>query len=247
MQKLDYELVVATPEALRRGFKTLVSELARDAIAARGRFALAIPGGSVVSVLLEGLQASDADWRATELFWCDERAVPAQHADSNYGASMAGWLGALFDSGIRTHRMEAEVGSLDDACRRYERVLVDTLGATPILDLAVVGVGEDGHIASLFPDSSALAEEERSVIGVEDAPKHPRRRVTLTLPMIARTRCLVVAAFGHSKRDVVRCALEEPTCRLPVARAMRATTRCVILLDDAAASSLQMHRRPSGT
>lgn len=243
----EHEVVVAPIEALRAGFAELVRDLARDAVAARGRFSLAVPGGSVAELLLTGLAPDTAPWEKTDLFWCDERVVPPDDRDSNYGQARAGWLRPLADTPIRPHPMVLREGPLDELAASYATELTAALGASPVFDLMVVGVGEDGHICSLFPGHAALEENARTVVGVEHAPKLPRQRVTMTLPLVVAARCLVVAAFGFSKKDVMRCAIEEPTCILPVARALRGSPRAVILLDDGSASTLTAFRRASGT
>ncbi len=243
----EHEVVVAPIEALRAGFVELVRDLGRDAIARRGRFALAVPGGSVAEMLLTGLARDTVAWEKTDLFWCDERVVAPEHPDSNYGGARDGWLQPMADSGVRVHPMVERIDAPEHLAAAYAVQLAEALGTSPVLDLMVVGVGEDGHVCSLFPGQGALEEAVRSVVGVEQAPKLPRQRVSMTLPMVTGARCLVVAAFGLGKRDVMRCAIEEPTCLLPVARALRGAERAVVLLDDASASTLTVFRHASGT
>lgn len=243
----DLEIVVAAPDALRAGFVEFVRDLARDAIAARGRFALAVPGGSVAEELLTGLGPHDVAWSSTDLFWCDERLVSPSHADSNYGAARAGWLRAIEGAGVRAHPMVVGDEEPDEAVARQARLLADTLGTPPVFDLVVLGVGEDGHVGSIFPGSPVLEEHTRWVVAVEDAPKRPRQRLTLTLPVFTSARALVVAAFGITKCQVMRCAIDEPTCLLPVARTLREATRALVMLDEGAACRLSALRRPSGT
>lgn len=243
----EHEVVVAPIEALRAGFVELVRDLGRDAIGQRGRFAFAVPGGSVADMLLTGLARDTVAWEKSDLFWCDERVVDPDRPDSNYGTARTGWLAPLADASLRVHPMVRTVDSPDRIADAYAAELREALGTAPVLDLVVVGVGEDGHVCSLFPGLPAVDESERWVVGVEGAPKLPRQRVSLTLPLVTGARCLVVAAFGLAKKDVMRCAIEEATCILPVARALRGAERAVVLLDDAAASTLTLFRRASGT
>jgi 6-phosphogluconolactonase len=243
----EHQVVVASIEALRSSFVELVHDLARDAIAERGRFSLAVPGGSVASELLTGLRASTVEWEKTDLFWCDERVVAQDHRDSNFGAARAGWLQPLAQSGLRVHPMVTAVGPPEPIAEAQAAELAATLGTPPVFDLMVVGVGEDGHICSLFPGHPTLDETGRWVVGVEHAPKLPRQRVSLSLPVVTGARLLVAAAFGLSKRDVMRCAIEERSCILPVARALRGAAHAVVLLDDAAAATLTAFRHASGT
>ena len=110
---------------------------------------------------------------------------------------------------------------------------VRCLGLPPRLDIALLGVGTDGHVCSLFP-GHALLDEEQQWVGVETAaPKPPTRRLTLTLPTLAAAELIVVAAFGTSKHDAVRSALRDPESTLPLARALRRARRSLVLLDQA--------------
>jgi len=230
------EVLVAPAEVLRARFVALAAASAAEAIEARGRFAIAIPGGSVVPTLLAALTAATLPWGATDVFWCDERAVPPTDEQSNYHASDSTWLGAHHAAGVRVHRMEVDVAALDRSAARYAARLEATLGTPPVLDLAVVGVGEDGHVCSLFPGDPAVEVRDRWVVAVSHAPKPPRARLSLALPVVSAARCLVIAAFGASKRAAMRCALEEPACTLPVARVLQASPRAIVLLDEDAAT-----------
>jgi 6-phosphogluconolactonase len=232
---------------LRARFVAIAVTSAMAAMQERGRFALAVPGGSVVPTLLSALAPSTLPWGATDVFWCDERAVPPTDERSNYHESASSWLGVLQDSGVRVHRMEADAVALDQSATRYAARLEAALGTPPVLDLAVVGVGEDGHVGSLFPGDPVVELHDRWVVAVPQAPKPPSARLSLTLPVLTAARCLVVAAFGASKRDAMRRALEERDCQLPVARALRASPRAIVLLDDGAASALTVRHGPSGT
>ncbi|MBK6454740.1 MAG: 6-phosphogluconolactonase [Gemmatimonadetes bacterium] len=232
---ISHEVVVAPIAALQQRLRRLVQEASRRAVAEGRRFSLAIPGGSVVTQLLVALRADDIDWSSTDIFWCDERAVAPGHPDSNYGASIAGWLGALRATGVRLHRMEGDDPSLDEAARRYEVALVASLGSPPILDMAVVGIGEDGHVCSLFPGHPALRETGRVALAVRGAPKPPPDRVSLSLPVVAGARCLVAAALGASKHAAMREVLEDQQAASPIAQLLRRSASAVVLLDEAAA------------
>lgn len=235
------EVVVADLATLQRRLRAELGAAALQATEEGRRWSLAVPGGSVADRLLVTLHAGDAAWSSADLFWCDERAVPHDDLASNAGSARRGWLRVLERSGLRSHPMAGEVQPLADAARRYEGELVAALGAQPVLDVAVVGVGEDGHVCSLFPGHAALELTEPLVTAVEDAPKPPPRRLTLTLPFVARSRRLVIAAFGEGKRSALREALGDAASPLPVARLLRmalgGTTRVVVLLDPPAAGA----------
>jgi 6-phosphogluconolactonase len=106
------------------------------------------------------------------------------------------------------------------------------------LDLVLLGMGPDGHVASLFPGHALLGETTRNVATVLDSPKPPPRRLTLTLPVLTAARVVVIGAFGASKAGIVRRAIEEADSRLPAALVARGAARAVWLLDAAAASQL---------
>jgi 6-phosphogluconolactonase len=179
-----------------------------------------------------------------ELFWIDERAVPPDHPDSNY--ALAAKL-LLRPAGIvpsRVHRMRGEVEDLDDAARRASDDFTAIAGNPPQIDLALVGVGEDGHVASVFPslshahaDSSAEAQSAkaealpRPIIAVYDAPKPPPRRLTMTLPVMASAARVVVAAFGTEKARIVNHAVRHAEDRSPVAELLRRAPSSMVLLD----------------
>jgi 6-phosphogluconolactonase len=132
---------------------------------------------------------------------------------------------------------DAAAAALDRAARDYERTMSHRLGAPPALDLALLGVGPDGHVCSLFPGHPLLGEERRFVAPVFDSPKPPPWRLTLTLPALAAARLVVVAAFGAAKAPVMREALRDPASRLPVALVLRRAQAALVLLDPAAAQA----------
>lgn len=128
----------------------------------------------------------------------------------------------------------------DVAARRYAAELVAILGPEPVFDLALLGVGEDGHVASLFPGRAAAAERSALVLVMveRDSPKPPPTRLTLSLPLLAAARTVVVAAFGAGKADVARAILHDHGSQLPAARLLRLAAESHVLLDPAAASAL---------
>ena len=131
--------------------------------------------------------------------------------------------------------MRADDDDKDAAARAYESILVEHAGSPPALDVALLGVGPDGHVCSLFPGHRLLQEEIRLVAPISDSPKPPPQRLTLTLPALAAARLLVVAVFGAAKARVMREALEDPASRLPVALVLRGATQALLLLDPPAA------------
>jgi 6-phosphogluconolactonase len=227
------EVVINEPEALAASFLARLEERVRRA----PRFALAFPGGSAAAVFGPPLRGAAIDWRRVHLFWIDERAVPPDHPESNYGIAWQFFLGQLPIDATHVHRMRGEAADLEQAAAEYEADLRRTLGDPPRLDLALLGVGPDGHICSLFPGHPALDETTRLVIPIEDAPKPPPRRLTLTLPALTDTS-VVVAAFGDAKAAAIEEAIHNRESRLPLALAIRGAREVLFLLDKGAASRL---------
>ena len=235
---MQHTLVVDTPPALARQLAARLEEEAAQALAARGRFTLAVSGGSVGETFLPMLVAAQVDWPRVDVFWLDERAVPPDHPDSNYRLAWEPWLSRVGADPSRVHRLRADATDLDAAALVAERELRAVLGEGGSLDLALAGVGPDGHVASLFPGHRALAETDRWVVAVDDSPKPPPRRLTWTLRAFAATDLLVVAAFGTAKAEAVRAAIADPDSTLPLALAARRARRLWWLLDPAAAAGL---------
>ena len=195
----------------------------------RGRASLALAGGTTPKATYEALAGLPLDWSAIDVFFGDERCVPAEHDDSNYRMAKA----ALFDrvalTSDRIHRMQGELTDRDAAARAYEAQL------PPRLDVVVLGIGEDAHTASLFPGSPALRESTRLVLPVT-GPKPPPERLSLTPPALRAAHVRLVLASGAGKAEPTRRALKDPIDieSTPIQLARDG----VWFLDEAAASAL---------
>jgi 6-phosphogluconolactonase len=133
--------------------------------------------------------------------------------------------------------MEGEAGDLAAAAAAYADELEQLLGSPPRLDLALLGVGPDGHVCSLFPGHPLLREDRRWAAALDDAPKPPPGRLTLTLPTLAAARLVVVVALGAAKAPAVREALERPGSPLPLSLVAARARRVLFLLDGTAAGT----------
>jgi len=240
MQQVRREpaIVVASIRALAERWIAQCAAAARLARSERGRYALAIPGGSVAELFLPALARSDMDWARMDLFFCDERCVPPDHPDSNYGNVHRFLLEPLGGRAPRVHRMPGEDPDPERAAREYASTLRFVLGSPPVLDMALLGVGEDGHVASLFPGHDSLAEMDQYVLAEEHAPKLPARRLTLSLGVLASAREVVIATFGRAKAAAVADALHDPSSELPLALLLRLASRATVMVDEEAASGL---------
>lgn len=193
-----------------------------------------LTGGSAVTWLYAPL--TGLDFFSTTFLFGDERAVAPDSPDSNFGAVNK----AFFEPAAitRFHRIRAEATSLAEASNEYATTLAQ-LGS---LDVCHVGLGPDGHICSLFPGHSALAERTRLTLSLEDSPKPPPRRISLTLPALSKARELWITASGRAKAEAVCAALTDETCMLPVALAARESPRVTWFIDSEAAALLPQQR-----
>lgn len=205
-----------------------------QAAAARGRATFAIPGGRSPGPILSRLAAmADPFLRANlHLLWVDERAVPVGDSERNDAGTLAAWdEGGPRPAGV--HPMPAEADDLEVAAQAYADTL-RSLGAEQGPDLALLGIGEDGHFASCFPNHPAL-DELGPVFAIYDSPKPPARRLSLALPVIANARQVVILALGHDKGLRIRDALRAVDPGNPVS--LLPGDRCHIFCDDAALSA----------
>jgi 6-phosphogluconolactonase len=227
-------IVVPTPPELARpAAEWLELEMTR-AIAGQGACALCLAGGRTPEPVYRALaSASSIDWTRVAVFFGDERAVPPDHPDSNYRMVHRVLLSRVPVPARQVHRMEAERSDREAAAREYERSL------PPRLDILVLGMGPDGHTASLFPGSAALDERHRLVVSVVGATA-PVERLTITPPVIEAARRVAVIATGEDKAAMVARALEGPIAlkEVPVQLARRGSW----FLDEAAAGRLTTRR-----
>jgi 6-phosphogluconolactonase len=230
------EVAIESPGTLAGWAADAVEAAARSALAARRVFTLALPGGSVARAFLPALSRARLDWSRVHVFWADERAVPLDDPESNAGlARSLGFLDRVPEASV--HPMPATEPDLHAAAARYESILMETAGRPAVLDTVLLGVGPDGHVASLFPGHPLLAETRRGVGAVLDAPKPPPRRLSLTLPVLTAARSVLVAAFGAEKAAVVREARERRDADSPLARVLRDAAQVRLLLDPEAAGA----------
>ena len=234
--------------------ETLVGAAARRlvdtiqaAIAARGRALIVLTGGGNGIGLLKslGAQGRQIDWSKVHLFWGDERYVPEDDDERNDKQARAALLDHIDIPSSHVHAMPASDGEfgtdLAAAALAYEQLLAANAEAgqpAPNFDVHLLGMGPEGHINSLFPDTPAVLETTRMVVAVEDSPKPPPQRITLTLPAIQRSREVWLMVSGAAKADAVAAAMGgAPPVSIPAAGAIGAETT-LWLLDEAAAAKI---------
>jgi 6-phosphogluconolactonase len=224
---------VADPEQVARAAADAIGDALRSAVAQRNVFTIALAGGDTPRRCYEQLAGRrELAWPRVEFFFGDERPVPPDHPDSNFAMADRALLRPLAIDPRRIHRIEADRSDLDSAAHDYE----DALARFPILDLVLLGMGADGHTASLFPHTAALSETRRSVVANE-VPQLGTRRITITFPLIERARAVLVLVTGAAKADALAQVLAGPLDpqRLPSQR-LRDLPNVEWLVDTEAAS-----------
>lgn len=214
--------------------------LARKSIQEHGYFAVALSGGGTPKAIFERLKKQSAalDWTKVLLFWSDERAVPPSDAESNYHMAMESGFEALPIPPQHIFRMPAE-GNIEEGARYYENLIVKQLPDQQF-DLVMLGMGEDGHVASLFPQTHGLHVEERAVIA-NYIPQKSCWRMTLTFSCINAARNIAVYVLGESKAEMLARVLSEPyePDLLPAQRVGTATNKALWIADSAASKVLE--------
>jgi 6-phosphogluconolactonase len=227
-------IVAADLDALVETTAARVRDVAAAAIAARGRFRVALAGGATPRALYPAL-VGGIDWARAEIFFGDERAVPPDDPQSNYRMARETLLGRVPVAPGAVHRWRGESDDLDAAARDYERALRGA-DAAPWLDLALLGLGADGHTASLFPGTTALAETSRLAVAVE-VPAVGGRRLTLTYPALLGAAAVFFLVAGGGKAAALADVLR-PGSALPAARIVNGPVPVSIFCDSAAARDI---------
>jgi 6-phosphogluconolactonase len=222
-----------------------------DAQNTHGAASLVLTGGRTGIAVLEQLRATPArdavDWSRVDLYWGDERFLPSGHPDRNETQARSALLDHVPVNPSRVHVMEPSDGRFGDnpdaAADAYADVLASAArpedhGSVPSFDVCLLGVGEEGHTASIFPSSPAVYEQERSVVAVRNCPKPPPTRISLTLPAIRRSREVWLLTTGTAKSAAIAMALTGAgEVQIPAAGA-RGQRRTLWLLDSTAAAKV---------
>lgn len=227
--------------------------LGNQAIQTAGRFRVALSGGSTPKALHSALAvpglARQLDWTKVEFFFGDERCVPPDHPESNSGMADETLFRPLGIASRQVFRMHGEAKDQEQAACEYEAVLHRQFGtkppAWPRFDLILLGLGEDGHTASLFPGTDALNEQTRLVVATR-SPKGVPQRLTLTIPIVNQAQTVVFLVSGGSKAAVVRHVLEgreADQAPLPAQAIRPEQGRLIWFLDQAAAAELTLSKQ----
>ena len=213
-----------------------VAERLTEAAIAGGHVVLT--GGSSPKAAYQLAAERDADWSGATVWFTDERCVPPEHGDSNFGMADRALLSQL-SAGPSVVRMEGELGP-DAGAGAYEAAVRERLGSDPRWNLLLLGMGPDGHVASLFPGKPEVEERSRMVVAVPLAGMEPQvPRISLSLPALGAAREAILLITGENKADTVaRVFGASPDRTLPAAQVELRYGTLTVLLDEAAASKL---------
>lgn len=241
-----------TPQELFAAAADEVVRAANEAVAQRGRFTFVLSGGSTpkgLFTLIATNARSSFPWDRTFFFWGDERHVPPTDPESNYRMANETMLSKIPVAAANIFRISAENPDADAAAQEYEQTLQKFFslkpGEFPQFDLILLGLGPDGHTASLFPESAGLQEKSRLVIAnwVEKFKTH---RLTFTLPVLNAARCVAFLVSGTDKAPALRSVLEDKSAsgeQYPAKLVQPTDGKLIWFLDSAAASGLSTATR----
>ncbi len=225
--------IFADADAVARNAATVIAREAREAVAARGCFLMAVSGGHTPWIMLRALAGEEVPWQGVHVFQVDERVAPANDPDRNLTHLRESLLAHAPLRAEQFHAMPVESPDLDMAAARYAIALQNAAGAPPVLDLVHLGLGPDGHTASLVPGDRVLdvADADVAMTGVYQG----RRRMTLTYPILNRARRILWLVTGSEKAGpLVRLRAADLT--IPAGRVRQ--DEALVLADQAAAGQL---------
>ena len=248
MQHPPEIIVIDDPAELADIAARAIVDAALEAVKARGRFMISLAGGGTPRTTYERLAQSPLrekmPWAQTWIFFGDERGVGPEHPDSNFRMANAALISKVPVPATQVFRIRGEDGDPEAAASNYARTVTEVFGLRrgelPRFDLILLGLGVDGHTASLFPGSPALKEVFRQVAAVHASAASIPQRFTLTFPVINAAAAVMFLAAGAEKAKVVKAVLGEPGSSLPAAMARPTDGRLVWLLDRGAASLLNV-------
>ena len=237
------ERVFSNTDVMNRAIFDHMMRILRESVEHRGRFAIALSGGRTPARLYSlwgqshAAKSGQTPWDKVHLFWGDERYVPKDDPLSNYRMTRETLIDDVPIPAANVHAMRTELPTPEEAAKAYEEELRKFFGdGPPAFDLQLLGLGIEGHTASIFPASPALTETNRWVMAVE-APANPPHRITVTMPVLDASRNTFFLVTGADKREIIKAIREEPdpaTSKYPAARVQPANAP-IWYMDDRAA------------
>jgi len=242
-------LSFANSDELVGSLATFVEKAQRDSIDKKGRFTIALSGGSLPKMLRGLINNRNIKWDQWHVYYVDERVVPLDHPDSNHRSCTEHLYSKVPILPNHIHPIDVSLlDDLEELSDAYEKELVREFAQKdaarfPVFDLILLGMGPDGHTASLFPGHELLLEEDRWVAFVEDSPKPPPKRITFTYPVINHAARVAFVAVGKEKVDMLKTVLDTPEVGLPSARVKPVFPgKLFWFVDDAAAAKVEYSR-----
>uniref|UniRef100_A0A182QK43 6-phosphogluconolactonase n=1 Tax=Anopheles farauti TaxID=69004 RepID=A0A182QK43_9DIPT len=198
----------------------LLEKFANESIAKQNKFRVGVSGGSLADILCEGMSDLRSDFSKWQIFFCDERVVSVSDKESTWGTFKRNMLGlgdVVPESAFIPVNSSLDV---NEAAVDYERKVREAFGLSnpeeiPSFDLLILGIGPDGHTASLFPGHPLLAEKNKLIAPIEDSPKPPPKRVTMTLPLINNAKVCLFGAQGGGKAEMLKRIVVDRDTTLP--------------------------------
>jgi len=223
--------IFANAQELARGAAEYFLARSGEAVAQKGLFTVALSGGSTPKILYELLVGRQVPWSKTHFFWSDERHVPPDHPDSNYRMAYEAMLSRVPVPESNVHRVHGENPDAAEAANEYEQTLLP-------LDLILLGLGTDGHTASIFPGSDVLHETKR-LVAATWVEKLNTYRITMTLPLLNAGASVLFLVSGAEKAQIVKEVLEGPK-QYPAQLVQPTHGQLLWMLDEDAAAKLSM-------
>lgn len=238
--------IKSDPQELSHAAATLFAASAGHAVARRGFFTVALSGGSTPRgthrLLAEEPYVSNIPWNKTHIFWVDERCVPVENPDSNYGAAREDFIARTPIVGTNVHPMPVHMDPREGAAHyqlEITRIFKTGPNEIPVFDLILLGIGTDGHTASLFPGTPALQTQKKLITVVKGGTPHVNR-LTMTYPILNQARQVVFLVTGKSKAIVVQALIEKKRQDLPAQGIQPRAGKLTWLLDRQAAALLKV-------
>jgi len=244
----SFESTTELTEALAE----FIIKIQREALEKKGRFTIALSGGSLPKQLGGLIGRPGVKWNKWQVYYADDRAVPLDHEDSNHKLCTDVLFSKVTIPRENIHHIDTSLlDDMEGLADSYEQQLILEFASKdsarfPVFDLILLGIGPDGHTASLFPDHPLLAEEDRWVAYLEDSPKPPPKRITLTYPVINHASKVAFVATGEGKQDILAEIMDAPAKNsLPASRVRPAPHgQLYWFVDDAASAKVTYEKTP---
>ncbi|KAI0082221.1 6-phosphogluconolactonase [Panus rudis PR-1116 ss-1] len=241
----------SNPDELVNSLANFIIKAQKESIEKKGRFTVAVSGGSLPQQLNGLIGKHGVKWDKWQVFYADERVVPLDHEDSNHRLCVDSLFSKVPIPQENIHTIDYSLkDDLEELADAYEKELIKEFANKdaarfPVFDLILLGVGPDGHTASLFPGHALLSEEDRWVAYITDSPKPPPQRITLTYPVINHAARVAFVVSGESKADILKTVLDNPEAGLPASRVRPVSPGQVYwFVDDNASSKVQYPKTP---